>query len=227
MTEAGACWQSAEEAWREAFALAWEAYSAGTVPVGAVIVDGGGAVVSRGRNRIYDAEAPPGGLAGSRLAHAEVNALLGLPLRPEARFRDHVVLTTTEPCLLCAGAIAMVRVGTVRYASADPTAGSVAAMTGGTPYLDRVGTVVEGPLPGPLGAFARLLVEDWAWRRGAGGLVERVCRELAPELAEVVEGALESDVLGRAATANEDVEVAISAAWPWVARADAVLAQSL
>ena len=32
----------------------WEAYAAGTIPVGAVIVDERGEVVSRGRNRIFD-----------------------------------------------------------------------------------------------------------------------------------------------------------------------------
>ena len=33
--------------------LAWEAYGAGTIPVGAALVDAEGAVVAEGRNRVY------------------------------------------------------------------------------------------------------------------------------------------------------------------------------
>jgi tRNA(Arg) A34 adenosine deaminase TadA len=63
--------------WIDVFVLMWEAYVAGTIPVGAVIADESGRVVARGRNRIFDS--PAGGeLGGSRLAHAEVNALLAL-----------------------------------------------------------------------------------------------------------------------------------------------------
>ena len=37
--------------WPEVFFLMWEAYLAGTTPVGAVVVDEAGDVVSRGRRR--------------------------------------------------------------------------------------------------------------------------------------------------------------------------------
>ena len=40
--------------WPEVFSLMWEAYLAGTIPVGAVVVDPAGEVVCRGRNRIFD-----------------------------------------------------------------------------------------------------------------------------------------------------------------------------
>ena len=64
-------WQELEEPWRALSQLAWEAYRAGTMPVGAVVAAADGRVVARGRNRIFDA--PGTGLAGSRLAHAEVD----------------------------------------------------------------------------------------------------------------------------------------------------------
>ena len=70
-------WDRIGPIWRIAFEEAWAAYVAGTVPVGAVLVDVNGAIVSRGRNRIFD-NAVAGHIGGSRLAHAEVNALLGL-----------------------------------------------------------------------------------------------------------------------------------------------------
>ncbi len=69
-----------EGAWRESFELAWEAFRVGTIPVGAVVADASGEIVARGRNRIFEEEAPPGQLAGTYLAHAELNALAGLPL---------------------------------------------------------------------------------------------------------------------------------------------------
>jgi len=63
--------------WIDAFVLIWEAYEAGTIPVGAVIADETGRVVARGRNRIFGA---PAGheLGRTRPAHAEINALASL-----------------------------------------------------------------------------------------------------------------------------------------------------
>jgi tRNA(Arg) A34 adenosine deaminase TadA len=194
--------------WRAAFEQAWAAYRVGTMPIGAAIVDAAGAVVAADRNRIYDRPeaTPPGRLAGSRLAHAEVNCLLQLPLTPEARFPDHTLLTTTEPCLLCAGAVTMIRVGALHFAAADAVAGSARAITTGTPYLARIGCHVEGPRPDRLGAFARLLVEEQAWRAKPGGLVEQVCRDRHPEVAAVVEEVLRADALDPAATLDEALD---------------------
>jgi len=196
------------EGWRAAFEQAWEAYRVGTMPIGAAIVDGAGAVVAADRNRIYDRpdQTPPGRLAGSRLAHAEVNCLLQLPLTPEARFPDHTLVTTTEPCLLCAGAVTMIRVGALHFAAADAVAGAAGAMATGTPYLERIGCRVQGPRPDRLGAFSRLLVEEQAWRAKPGGLVEQVCRDLHPEVAEVVDDVLRSNALQGPATLDEALD---------------------
>jgi tRNA(Arg) A34 adenosine deaminase TadA len=112
-------WRDLEEPWRAALELAWEAYLAGTIPVGSVIADPDGAIVARGRNRIFD---PPGlRLAGSRLAHAEVDALAQLPTT--TRYRDHVLYSTLEPCLLCVAATLHATVGGIEYAAADPFGG--------------------------------------------------------------------------------------------------------
>jgi len=113
-------WRELEEPWRAAFGLAWEAYLAGTVPVGSAVAAADGRVVARGRNRIFD---PPGqGLAGSRLAHAEVDALAQLPATE--RYRDHVLYSTLEPCLLCVAATLHTTVGRIEYATGDPFAGA-------------------------------------------------------------------------------------------------------
>jgi tRNA(Arg) A34 adenosine deaminase TadA len=110
------------DAWRACFESAWEAFRAGTIPVGAAVAGADGAIVARGRNRIFD---PPGhGLAGSRLAHAEVDALAQLPT--SARYRDHVLYSTLEPCLLCVAATLLATVGRIEYAAADPFGGGCA-----------------------------------------------------------------------------------------------------
>jgi tRNA(Arg) A34 adenosine deaminase TadA len=113
-------WQELDEPWRASLELAWEAYLAGTIPVGSVVAAPDGKVVARGRNRIFD---PPGhGLSGSRLAHAEVDALAQLPVTD--RYRDHVLYSTLEPCLLCTAATLLATVGRIEYATEDPFGGA-------------------------------------------------------------------------------------------------------
>ena len=69
-------WSRLPEHWCCAFRQAWAAYVAGTIPVGAVVVDPYGVIAAEARNRIFDAGDPPRGkLAGSWLAHAELNAI--------------------------------------------------------------------------------------------------------------------------------------------------------
>ena len=63
---------------RACLALAWEAMVAGTNPIGAVVVDGDGTIVASGRNAVYESS-NAGPLSASPLAHAEMNALFGLP----------------------------------------------------------------------------------------------------------------------------------------------------
>ena len=119
-------WERIGPIWRIAFEEAWAAYASGTVPVGAVVADTNGAIVSRGRNRIFD-DAVEGQIGGSRLAHAEVNALLGLAgssLDPRAL----ALYTTTEPCPLCIGAVVMANVREIRYAAREPYAGSITVL---------------------------------------------------------------------------------------------------
>jgi len=138
-------WRSLAEPWRACLELSWEAYRAGTVPVGAVVVDPHGTIVSRGRNRVFH-QRDPASLTGTRLAHAEVDALVRLPRT--ALYLDHVLYSALEPCLLCLGAALMSTVGRIRYAGADPAGGAC-----------RLGIPVDGlmgrdlPIDEPLGGW--------------------------------------------------------------------------
>jgi tRNA(Arg) A34 adenosine deaminase TadA len=138
------------EPWRAALYLAWEAYLAGTIPVGSVVADAEGRVVARGRNRIFE---PPGHrLSGSRLAHAEVDALAQLPVTE--RYRDHVLYSTLEPCLLCTAATLLATVGRIEYAASDPFGGGCSGAID-TAHWRRSAPEIAVPLggwPGKLSA---------------------------------------------------------------------------
>jgi tRNA(adenine34) deaminase len=172
---------SLSEPWREVLLLGWEAYEAGTIPVGAAVVDDAGVIVSRGRNRIFD-EPHDGQLAGSRLAHAEVNALMRLPA--DRRYEGWTLYSLLEPCHLCFGAAHAVRVGTVRYAASDPWGGAHGRLLAGEDHLAHP-LSVEGPLDGELGRLGELLlVAHFLWRVPDSN-VSRFYRRTRPDLVEV------------------------------------------
>lgn len=154
-TEAGpgARWQLLDTSWREAFRLAWEAAVTGNIGVGAVIADSTGVIVGAGRNRVMDGKAPDGEVAGSSLAHAEINALARLPFRSP---RELILSTTLQPCLQCSAAIRMGPIVTVRVAGADPLWDGCDDFSGLNPRLKRR-VVYDGPRQDEVGAFATLL----------------------------------------------------------------------
>lgn len=122
-----------------ALAEAREAFDAGEVPVGAVVV-ASGRIIGRGHNlteRLTDVT-----------AHAEMLALtaaaqtLGGKYLPEA-----TLYVTVEPCLMCAGAIGWAQVGRVVYGADDPKRG-YSVMTAGCapgPFHPKA-TVTRGVL---------------------------------------------------------------------------------
>jgi tRNA(adenine34) deaminase len=144
--------------WRACLEEAWEAYRAGSLPIGAAIVDGAGTIVSRGRNRIFETNGPAGLLFGNPLAHAETNALLAFH-RLARDGAGCVLYTTTEPCPLCVGASYMSRVRAIRFGSRDPWAGGT-HLVDASPYLSRAGSWIQGPeLPQLEGVIMAMQIE--------------------------------------------------------------------
>lgn len=148
-------WARLDAPWREAFQLAWEAFGAGTIPVGAVVVDENGTVVARGRNRIFETAAPPGQLAGTRLAHAEVNALA--QLAPTERHDGCTLYTTVEPCVLCVGATSLATVGRILFAAQDLHSGGSCLLEVELAVPRQLSVDIEGPLGDPLESLAEAL----------------------------------------------------------------------
>ena len=150
--------ESLEKPWRVALSLAWEACVEGSVPVGAVLCDGAGEIIASGRNTRYATDAPPGQLAGSAIAHAEINALATLPF---GFYPDHVLYTTVEPCLLCTAALRISHIGTVLFAVEDPLWSGMDRLGEVSPQAARHATRRVGPMAGPVRAFAKFLHDTY------------------------------------------------------------------
>ena len=175
---------------RLAYGSAWEAFRAGSVPVGAVLTDGDGAVVASGRARQLDMDAEPRRLGNASIAHAEIDALSRLP---HGRHADHTMWATLEPCLLCTGALVIASVGTVRFAGADP-------LWAGLDRLPEINAFVAtrwprriGPRGDELGAFAMLLPLLFYRQRYPDGASITIHRTVAPGLAALADDLVDSD----------------------------------
>jgi tRNA(Arg) A34 adenosine deaminase TadA len=188
---AALAWEALDPAWRETFEGMWEAWREGSIPVGAVLTDETGAIVRRARNRIFEDDPPPPQLSRSRLAHAELNLLVGLT---SARtYEDWTLYTSLEPCLLCLGATYKMRDGRLRYAAADRYGGAVGRVRSNDDMRAHP-LLVEGPLPGPLGLLAELLhVAFFLEHRPESNVVASYTREL-PELVERARALLAASV---------------------------------
>lgn len=90
----------------------------GEVPVGAVVTDASGAVLSRAGNRVEERRDPS--------AHAEMLALRAAAVRCGAKHLAGASLwVTLEPCAMCAQAASLFRVGRVVFGAYDPKGGGV------------------------------------------------------------------------------------------------------
>jgi tRNA(Arg) A34 adenosine deaminase TadA len=170
--------------WEQALRLAWDAFRAQTTPVGAVIVNRTGAIVAAGRGRRYETTAPDGQLAGTHVAHAEINALA--QLSAQRHWEDALLLTSLEPCVMCHGAAIQSAVAGFYFAGRDPYAGS-ANLQFQMPQARRRAFVVKGPLAGPRGAFAEMLHIAFLLRRNASSHVVAVQRSALPRMTSYTE----------------------------------------
>ena len=106
----------------QAIALALEeAKSAalrGEVPVGAVLMGADGALLAKDRNRILELKDPT--------AHAEILVMrAGARALGNERLIGSTLYVSLEPCAMCAGAMAMARIGRLVFAACDPKGGAV------------------------------------------------------------------------------------------------------
>ena len=102
---------------RRALDLAAEAAAVGEVPVGAVITRGD-TTIAEARNAMRGSLDPT--------AHAEMVAIRrAAEVFGQPRLDGCTLWVSLEPCAMCAGAIALARVGALRFAAEDPKGGGV------------------------------------------------------------------------------------------------------
>ena len=104
------------EPMRRALDEARAAAADGEVPVGAVVTRGG-EIVAFGRNRMR--------LDNDPTAHAEMVAMRAAAALDTPRLDGCDLWVTLEPCAMCAGAMALARIGRLYYAAPDPKGGAV------------------------------------------------------------------------------------------------------
>ncbi|MGW4793203.1 tRNA adenosine(34) deaminase TadA [Nonomuraea sp. NPDC004297] len=110
-----------EEAMRLALAQAVAAGDRGEIPVGAVVLDPLGEILSAAGNDRESAADPT--------AHAEVLALRAAAARlGEWRLSGCTLVVTLEPCTMCAGAAVLARVARIVYGATDEKAGAVGSL---------------------------------------------------------------------------------------------------
>jgi len=93
----------------------------GDVPVGALLLDPGGAVVAAAGNERE--------LTHDPTAHAELLAIRrAAEVMGSWRLTDHTLVSTLEPCTMCAGALVLSRVARLIFGAYDPKAGAVGSL---------------------------------------------------------------------------------------------------
>ena len=103
---------------QQAIAIAREVKSSGDVPVGALIVNEAGEILSSGKNEREKDNDPT--------AHAEIVAIRKASKKLGSwRLDDLTLIVTLEPCVMCAGAILQSRLKRLVFGAFDPKAGAV------------------------------------------------------------------------------------------------------
>lgn len=88
------------------------------VPVGAVIISGKGLILARAHNQTIRDHDPCG--------HAEILAIRQACSKTGSTvLKDCALVVTLEPCLMCAGAIALARLGCVVFGAWDSKEGAI------------------------------------------------------------------------------------------------------
>lgn len=107
-----------DEFWmKKALLLAEKAALVDEVPVGAILIDSEGQIISKGYNLRESLNTP--------LAHAEMLAVHRAARKKNSwRLNDTTLYVTLEPCVMCAGALIQARVKRVVFGAYDPKGGA-------------------------------------------------------------------------------------------------------
>jgi HAD superfamily hydrolase (TIGR01509 family) len=146
--------QRMEGPMREALAAAQEGMDAGEAPIGCVLARGDGTVFARASNELNR--------TGVKTAHAEMAAFARSAGKVPPGARDLLLVSTLEPCVMCAGAAMEAAVDTIVYglkAPADSGTGRVEPPQSPDSQMPRI-------VGGVLARESRSLFEQWLRQPG-------------------------------------------------------------
>ncbi len=107
---------------RKALDLAKQSETLGEVPIGALVVDEAGVILSKATNMREKNT--------SVLGHAEIVALhRACKKRKSWRLNGCTLYVTLEPCFMCAGALVQSRIARVVFGAFDPKGGALGSLT--------------------------------------------------------------------------------------------------
>jgi tRNA(Arg) A34 adenosine deaminase TadA len=204
-------WRDLDSPTRRALELAYMSLAGGGLACGAVITDADGHVVAEGRNRAYDPPGGPDALQGTPLAHAEMNAFA--TVRTERDLTDCTLLSTQEPCSMCAAAAAFLEIGAVRYVAPDPW-----ALASGQPKnADSVGPAADLWV-----VTANLMfLLSIASKAGVDHPTVAGNRELEPETAEIVLDIVADGLVAATLTSGRSLAEVLTPRWERIVAAAA------
>lgn len=133
----------------ECFTLARTAMRLGEVPIASVVANGRGEILGWGWNELNAKR--------DRTMHAEIAAFRDAAGRYPTDAQDLVLVSTLEPCIMCAGAAYLCGVAQIVYALPAPADGGMARIKPPDSPEAKAPTVV-GPYRA---AEARRLFEAW------------------------------------------------------------------
>jgi tRNA(adenine34) deaminase len=148
--------KSNEEDWmREALVEAAQAAQAGEVPIGAVVVQGE-RIIGRGHNRTESLRDPT--------AHAEIIAITAAAnCLQNWRLTRSTIYVTTEPCLMCTGALILARIKRIVFGVRDEKFGACGSVYD-IPWDDRLNHRLQ-VTPGVLADDCQRLLREFFRRR--------------------------------------------------------------
>ncbi len=154
-------------AMQAALEQAEQAYAAGEVPVGAVVLDEQGTIIAAGFNRTITDHDPS--------SHAELVALRhAASVLKNYRLPGSSVFVTLEPCAMCLGAMLHARVARVVFGATDPKTGACGSVLAlhAYPQLNHQTSVSGGLMADECGDILRRFFRE---RRRAGVTARSGC----------------------------------------------------
>ncbi|NLG88885.1 MAG: nucleoside deaminase [Clostridiaceae bacterium] len=174
-------WDEIETPWKIAFMQGWEAFKNGSVPIGAVITDENGNIISKGRNRIYENDS-----LNPKIAHAETECLLKLDLTKYPNVRNYTLYTCMEPCPMCFGTFIMSNFRRLKIAARDSYCGAV-YFRDVDPYIKSKNVQVEFG-PGVL-QVVQLTLQSYFEIKACGGKINHIVELFYRDCSDAVETA--------------------------------------